>query len=147
MEFHLLFFINLYKYYSMLLLLSVRYFGKVNGRKKLHTFFTSFTTFKIKPRAQQNVVKVKQSDCFLKSARATFLYFASAVRSSPLPRNQQDLVLIELCLHSLSDCKDNTISSSRARACKDNTDNTTLAGWTHTVTLRTSLREVCSEVL
>lgn len=46
--------------------------------------------------------------------------FVICVESCPLlSTNQEEVVLIELCLHGLSDHKDNAISGSRAWGCKD----------------------------
>lgn len=68
-----------------------------------------------------------------------------SVRSSPLLyRNQEEVVLIELCLHGSSDRKDKAISS---RDGKDSWIDTTLPDWTSAITLRTTLFVVrCRDV-
>lgn len=58
----------------------------------------------------------KLSDCLLNSGWVTVLYLG--VRSGPpprLPRTQEEVVLIELCLHSVSDSEDNTVGGRRGQ--------------------------------
>lgn len=69
-----------------------------------------------------------------------FFICESPVRSTPLlSRNLEEVVLIELCLHSLSDCKDNAISGSRALRLQGQPDSQHTARRVHTITQRRGL--------
>ena len=56
----------------------------------------------------------KQVGLPYKMSLRSFSFSVSALRASPLARNQEEVVLIGLCLHSLSDYKHSIVSSGRA---------------------------------
>lgn len=58
----------------------------------------------------------KAPDCLLNSGWVTFLYLGVRSDLPPhLPRNREEVVLIELCLHGAPDSEDNTFGGSRVR--------------------------------
>lgn len=58
----------------------------------------------------------KTPDCPLNSGWVTFLYLGVRSDLPPhLPRNREEVVLIELCLHGAPDSEDNTFGGSRVR--------------------------------
>lgn len=62
-------------------------------------------------------------------------------RAPPVSANQEEVVLIELCLPGLFNRKDNAISCSRV--CMDGQIDNTLPDWTRTITPRIS---VCAKL-